>query len=383
MALAGHALALAVPTPIAPVGSHGHNYMARTPPFIPGRTLDANGRESWTAGNDSATSPLRVAVLCVGGLRGFTTERAQRLALHLLTQARTDLFLCNEPGEMLEADARRVLQSGAETVFEEETWTYEHIKNALANRTRVTHGGREGEGRTGPKSIGQGIEVAVHEWALRVNMCYEASMRRDGRALRATYDFFIRIRPDLVFDAPLPLPGSWSTRAVSSRARAYAGPTRFTVASMAWRPNDCGGSAASPKECEIMDDQFYIVPEALASTVFSFGASRTVNYESPDWCTVPPLRNCRQPPEMAANCAYTSSTRFSEIDLTHFVAVRHKLPLAMIAVPAFLSKQGITADRTEQGELPTDWDELRACECGTTPLWAADLGYTMGSGIPS
>ena len=129
--------------------------------------------------------------------------------------------------------------------------------------------------------------------------------------------------------------------------------------------------------------QFFIVPEALASAVFSFGASRTVSYDSPDWCTAPPLRNCRQPQEMALKCPYTSSASFSEMDFTHFVAVRHKLPLAVIGVPAFLSKHGIVADRAEQGELPTDWDELRACECGTTPLWAADLGVTMGSGPPS
>ena len=334
-------------------------------------------RQPSTPRNDYATpaSPLRVAVLCVGGLRGFTAERAQRLALHLLTRARTDLFLCNEPGDVLDAEARRVLESGAETVFEAETWTYEH----LANLTRTAPGSREGELTNGLKANGHGIESAVNSWALRVKMCYEASIRRTDRE----YDFFIRTRPDLVFDAPLPSPASWSMGAVSSRARAYAGPARFTVASMAYRPDYCGGSTASPEECEIMDDQFFIVPEALASVVFSFGASRTVSYDSPDWCTTPPLRNCRQPQEMALKCQYTSSASFSEMDFTHFVAVRHKLPLAVIGVPAFLSKQGITADRTEQGELPTDWDELRACECGTTPLWAADLGYTMGSGTPS
>ena len=102
------------------------------------------------------------------------------------------------------------------------------------------------------------------------------------------------------------------------------------------------------------------MPEALASAVFSFGASRTVSYDSPDWCTAPPLRNCRQPQEMALKCPYTSSASFSEMDFTHFVAVRHKLPLAVIGVPAFLSKHGIVADRAEQGELPTDWDERRA-----------------------
>ena len=48
-----------------------------------------------------------------------------------------------------------------------------------------------------------------------------------------------------------------------------------------------------------------------------------------------------------------------------------------IAVPAFLSTQGVDADRKDQGELrayhPTDWDEPRACEVGSTPLWAANL----------
>ena len=70
-------------------------------------------------------------------------------------------------------------------------------------------------------------------------------------------------------------------------------------------------------------------------------------------------------------------SRFSEMDLTHFVAVRHKLPVVAIAVPAFLSTQGVDADRKDQGELgayhPTDWDEPRACEVGSTPLWAANL----------
>ena len=327
-------------------------------------------QQSSTPKNESVTpaSPLRVAVLCVGGLRGFTSERAERLSAHLLTQARTDLYLCNEPGDMLDAEARRVLGVGAETVFEP-------LKNALANHTRVPHGSREGELTNRLKAIGHGIESAENNWAFRVTMCYEASIRRNDRE----YDFFVRTRPDLVFDAPLPSPASWSTEAVSSRARAYAGPARFTVASMAWRPDYCGGNAAAAEECEIMDDQFYIVPAPLASVVFSFGASPTVSYDSPNWCSMPPLRNCRQPPEMAVKCPYTSSASFSEMDLTHFVAVRHKLPLAVIGVPAFLSKQGITADRTEQGELPTDWDELRACECGTIPLWAADLGFTKGS----
>ena len=96
----------------------------------------------------------------------------------------------------------------------------------------------------------------------------------------------------------------------------------------------------------VMDDQFYVVPEALASAVFSFGASRTVTYDSPDWCTEPPLRNCRQRAGPGI-CRYRA--RFSEMDLTHFVAVRHKLPVVVIAVPAFLSTQGVDANRDDQG----------------------------------
>ena len=362
-----------------------------------------------SSGNGSATpvSPLRIAVLCAGGLRGFTAERAQRLVTHLFSRAHTDLFLCNQPGDVLDTEARRVLESGAETVVEEDAWPYEHLKNALAYRTQikaflaptwepVTRSGLpavpaqyppDDDDSWVPPASGRPPEIdkhpimsTSHEWALRVTQCYKASIRHNDRELRAPYDFFVRTRPDLVFDAPLPLPASWSTSAVSSRARAYAGPAHFTVAHQAWQSTNCGGSAAAPEECMIMDDQFYIVPEALASAVFSFGESRTVTYDSPDWCTKPPLRHCRQPAEPGM-CRY--GARFSEMDLTHFVAVRHKLPVAVIAVPAFLSTQGVDADRVDQGKLgayhPTDWDEPRACEVGTTPLWAADLSDLGGT----
>ena len=369
--------------------------------------------------NDSATpvSPLRVAVLCSGGLRGFTAERAQRLVTHLLSRARTDLFLCNQPGDVLDTEARRVLESGAETVIEEDAWPYEHLKNlalvlgadflAPTWKPATSRGlpavpaqyppdDDEGDSFVPPASgrppaiDKHPITSTPHEWALRVTQCYKASILHNDREGRAPYDFFVRTRPDLVFDAPLPLPASWSTSAVSSRARAYAGPAHFTVAHQAWQPNNCGGSAAAPEEGMGMDDQYYIVPEPLASAVFSFGASRTVTYDSPDWCTKPPLRNCRQQAGPGL-CRYRA--RFSEMDLTHFVAVRHKLPLVVIAVPAFLSTQGVDADRVDQGELgayhPRDWDEPRACEVGTTPLWAAnltDLGPALSpraDGIPA
>ena len=374
-----------------------------------------------SSGNDSATpvSPLRVAVLCAGGLRGFTAERAQRLVTHLLSRARTDLFLCNQPGDVLDTEARRVLESGAETVVEEDAWPYEHLKNALAYRTQIraflaptyepaTSRGLPAVPAQYPPDDDEGdsfvppasgrppaidkhpITSTAHEWALRVTQCYTASIRHNDRELRAPYDFFVRTRPDLVFDAPLPLPASWSTSAVSSRARAYAGPAHFTVAHQAWQSDNCGGSAAAPEECMVMDDQFYVVPEALASAVFSFGASRTVTYDSPDWCTEPPLRNCRQRAGPGI-CRYRA--RFSEMDLTHFVAVRHKLPVVVIAVPAFLSTQGVDANRDDQGVLdayhPRDWDEPRACEVGTTPLWAAnltDLGQPLSpraDGVPT
>ena len=355
-----------------------------------------------SSGNGSATpvSPLRVAVLCAGQLRGFTAERAQRMVTHLLSRARTDLFLCNQPGDVLDTEARRVLESGAETVIEEDARPYEHLKSALAHRTQlraylaptyepVSRRGLpavpaqyppdDDEGDWAPPASGRPPEIdarpitsPAHEWAQRLLQCYTASIRYNEQKLRAPYDFFVRTRPDLVFDAPLPLPASWSTGAVSARARAYAGSAHFTVAHQALQSTSCGGSAAAPEECMVMDDQFYIVPEALASAVFSFGASRTVTYDSPDWCTEPPLRNCRQ-----RAGPYPCRPRFSEMDLTHFVAVRHKLPVVAIAVPAFLSTQGVDADRKDQGELrayhPTDWDEPRACEVGSTPLWAANL----------
>ena len=350
----GSACVSLTPVSLTPVAAAASTYLMHV--LSPGSGL-GNGTELARAHmqhDRGINRQIQVAVLCVGALRGFELQRAERMVNHLLSLASTDLFLCNEPGDVLDDSAKQVLESGADAVFVEEQWSYEHIRKQLAMRRNASS-----FAKTGP-----GVSY-VHNWALRATRCYEASISRNESK---SYDFFVRTRPDLVFDAPVPSPTSWSTSAVSSRARAFAGPSEaLTAASFSWQPTTCGGAhtCTAAEGCEIMDDMFYIASGSLAPVVFSYGATETVTYDDDQWCNAAPIRKCRQGDR---GCPFTPSPStspadtFSEMHLTHFLAVRHALPLDVISLSAFVSRDGITPREGESGETPADWNEPRSCD---------------------
>ena len=157
-----------------------------------------------------------VALLFTGGLRDFNIGLAHKLSRNVLmplSQSTTtlDMFACNEPGDHFRQDSRRIIQESNAKLFELQTWNFNET-NYGATQAQVDKG--------------LATQGRAFLWALRVEKCYQASKRRGSvsaaRGVEHRYDFFVRLRPDLLWDEPLGAVGTWSTSSIGMRMRAYS-----------------------------------------------------------------------------------------------------------------------------------------------------------------
>lgn len=142
----------------------------------------------------------------------------------------------------------------------------------------------------------------------RIAACY----KRLIEPLQSRYSFVIRLRPDLMWYAPPPSVRTWNTDAVSARALEYSGPDAITDEDKSYFYNHsattfgynrcdpriasgCGCSVSAAylgctrdcdkpelSSCQVVDDQFYIVPTRFANVVFRFELNprEAVNFTS-------------------------------------------------------------------------------------------------------
>lgn len=208
----------------------------------------------------------RVAVLLVGGLRGLDLTRARAFDRHVLaplvtqTGGSVDLFACFEKGDVLSPAVRASFESAGASVL----WP-----NATS--------------------------MDVEHWTDRLHNCYLSAKEHEPPEL--PYNFFLRTRPDLMWEGDFLPVNKWSTTSLSTRFRVYAGSKRFTAAHQSYSRGSCGYGlpanhpcAAKGKECFIPDDQLYIVPAKLAEVVMRFGPHLDDNYshyQDPNWCDAP------------------------------------------------------------------------------------------------
>ena len=152
---------------------------------------------------------LDVALLFAGGLRDFHIGLAHKLSRNVLMPlsrwtTTLDMFACNEPGDHFRPDSRRIIQGSGVKLFELEAWSFSWLNQ--------TDGGA--------------TQAHAFVWALRVEKCYQASRRRGSvdaaRGVERRYDFFVRLRPDLLWEEALGAVSTWSTSSISMRMRAYS-----------------------------------------------------------------------------------------------------------------------------------------------------------------
>lgn len=152
---------------------------------------------------------LDVALLFAGGLRDFHVDLAHKLSRNVLmplsrSTTTLDMFACNEPGDHFRPDSRRIIQESGVKLFELEAWSFSWLNQ--------TDGGA--------------TQAHAFVWALRVEKCYQASRRTGSvdaaRGVERRYDFFVRLRPDLLWEEALGAVSTWSTSSISMRMRAYS-----------------------------------------------------------------------------------------------------------------------------------------------------------------
>ena len=177
-----------------------------------------------------------VALLFTGGLRDFDAGLAHKLSRNVLmplsrSTTTLDMFACNEPGDRFRPDSRRVIQESGAKLFELQAWSF-----AWLNQTH--YGAPQAQIEKDLAKLGPAFL-----WALRVEKCYQASKSRGNvsaaRGVEHRYDFFVRLRPDLVhtcspgthtwpwythqvWDEALGAVNTWSTGSISMRMRAYS-----------------------------------------------------------------------------------------------------------------------------------------------------------------
>eukprot|EP00746_Dinoflagellata_sp_MGD_P081507 gnl/MRDRNA2_/MRDRNA2_324158_c0_seq1.p1 gnl/MRDRNA2_/MRDRNA2_324158_c0~~gnl/MRDRNA2_/MRDRNA2_324158_c0_seq1.p1 ORF type:complete len:206 (+),score=8.88 gnl/MRDRNA2_/MRDRNA2_324158_c0_seq1:43-660(+) len=125
--------------------------------------------------------------------------------------------------------------------------------------------------------------------------------------LQSRYSFVVRLRPDLMWYAHPPSVHTWNTNADSARALQYMGPDAITNEDRSQfysSPTTCGtwvgegrgccGLATSVgctrdcdmpelSSCQVVDDQFYIVPTRFANVVFRFEFDDLNPEIGPEW----------------------------------------------------------------------------------------------------
>ena len=256
-----------------------------------------------------ASPPSSVAVLLVGGVRGFDAERALNLKENVLdpvaeqTGRPVGVFACNEEGDTIPLDARRILETGnanlsmVDTAY---TWQESNLPHAYL-------------------------------WAVRLQKCYQAARKVSN------FSFYVRLRPDLVWGKPIKPVDSWSTDGVEVRMRMYAGHRLFTGEHQAWKRTDCGvynlqpddACAAPDADCLIVDDQLFIVPVSHADVVMNYvsGAGLPMR-EYRDWLWKPPMSGLDQ-----------GAHNGGERTFTYWLA-RNNVSVSVLAARAWLTKTG-------------------------------------------
>ena len=220
----------------------------------------------FTAPPDDAALELlapRVAVLLVGGLRGLDLTRARAFGRHVLaplakqTGGSVEIFACFETGDALSSDLRAAFENSGASVL----WP---------NATLMD----------------------VGHWTERLHNCYLSAKQQEPSD--RPYNFFLRTRPDLVWEGDFLPVADWSTTSVSARYRIYAGSKSFTAEHQSYSHGSCGYGlpadhpcAAEGKECFIPDDILFIVPAELADVAMSFSDDNSSYYEDPNWCDQP------------------------------------------------------------------------------------------------
>lgn len=108
----------------------------------------------------------------------------------------------------------------------------------------------------------------------RIRACYLSQFA----SKLSSYNFVMRVRPDLEWDGPLMSPNFWSSTAFSARLRNYYGPP-LTEDHFSY---DYGLPRCERTTCEpginktetmVMDDQFFIVPRQHADAVMRFAVN--------------------------------------------------------------------------------------------------------------
>ena len=133
----------------------------------------------------------------------------------------------------------------------------------------------------------------VGHWTERLHNCYLSAKQQEPPD--RPYSFFLRTRPDLVWEGDFLPVADWSTTSVSARYRVYAGSKRFTAEHQSYSRGSCGNGlpaghpcAGEGKECFIPDDMLFIVPAKLADVAMSFWPDdNSSSYQDPNWCDQP------------------------------------------------------------------------------------------------
>ena len=257
----------------------------------------------------------RVAVLLVGGLRDLDLTRASAFGRHVLaplakqTGGPVDLFACFETGDALSSDLKAVLEDSGASVL----WPDATLMDTSVNPN----------------------------WRHRLHNCYLSAKQHESPDRR--YNFFLRTRPDLVWEGDFLPVADWNPNRVSARYRIYAGSRKFTAENQAYSRGHCGynlpeghGCAREGANCFIPDDQLFIVPARMANVVMNYWTddpSDPLSYPS-NWCDLPP-----------AFCLMSGRQDMPEMNLGYYL-YRNGVEMQLLAARAWLVKHGPPCDDT-------------------------------------
>ena len=253
----------------------------------------------------------RVAVLLVGGLRDLDLTRASAFGRHVLaplakqTGGPVDLFACFETGDALSSDLKAALEDSGASVL----WPDATLMETSGN------------------------------WMQRLHNCYLSAKQHESPDRR--YNFFLRTRPDLVWEGDFLPVADWNPNRVSARYRIYAGSRKFTAENQAYSRGHCGynlpeghGCAREGANCFIPDDQLFIVPARMANAVMNFYTDDVTTYPS-NWCD--------QPPSFRLMGDSVHCVAWAEMDWGYYI-YRNGVEIQLLAARAWLRKHGPPCD---------------------------------------
>ena len=328
--------------------------------------------EKVTAPVAVAATPNSVAVLLVGGLRDFDDPTATNMATHVVSPLadeaeRTEVFACNEPGENLTPSALKILSNTGANVTQLESWDIQVQESDAWGHWAFL-------------------------WAVRLRKCYQESVSQKGALA-----FYLRIRPDLVWDGNIQALSSWPANGISARSYRYAGPRPFVRANQVPpnSANPCNADLNQPSgmqcksvlkdggECMVVSDQVFAVPRSLADTVFDYPISAWHDHsDAQNWCDAPPMHRLigfGTP----ADAACPNSDQFPEFHFSGYLGAKG-VGVDLLYAPARLKKR-----------MAVDWDTFwdtfvagskfdvnKALDCSLGQLGAPepeDLSDLLGS----